>query len=429
MRFGAVREFSAPAERSNFNHLVGDMVWYGLALAALSRFLSVFAIRVGASPMDLGLISSLPPLVLLFSSMLGGWWMRRYSDTTRSLLWPGLIMRLPFLLPAFTPLLPLNLQPAWLIVSVTFPAVTQGVAGVIFTVLVRQGISDKHMTALLSARSVTMNVAIAAAAVAFGIWLEAVPFPLNYQAMFVVAFLLTLVSAWHCQQLKPLERPAQAPLPVTATQSVSTASVSPWRSSRFLIVVAVIMLSHIAFTSITSIIPIRLVDEMGANEGFMAISALSELMAGAAISPFAGRLVRWFGNRGMIGLSMVFTGASALVMAVAPTLPLTLISTALSGAAWTTATIGAFGFFIERTPYDEVTSYSTAYQQVVGLALFIGPMIGSGLVQGGMPVVQVLLLGAALRFIAGLLTQNAITLKKGRLARVSSPRAALTPSK
>lgn len=428
MRFGAAREFSSPAEQENFQHLIGDIVWFGLALAATSRFLSVFAIRVGASPLDLGLISSLPPLVLLFSSMLGGWWMRRYDSAAKSLLWPGLIMRLPFLLPAFTPFLPLHLQPLWLIASVTVPAVTQGVSGVIFTVLVRQGIRDENMTAILSQRSVAMNVAIAVAAVAFGAWLEAVPFPLNYQAMFVVAFLLTLVSAWHCQKLQPLEPPPRTPLPATATQPQPIVGGSPWRSARFLTVVLVIMLSHVAFTSITSITPIRLVNDLGANEGFMALSALSELVAGAIISLFADRLVLWLGNRGVIGLSMVFTGAGALVLTVVTSLPLTLIGTALSGAAWTAATIGVFGFFIETAPYDEVTSYSTAYQQAVGLALFIGPMLGSGLVQAGMPVVQVLLIGAVLRFIAGLLTQNAVTLRKGRLTR-GRPHTALTSSK
>ncbi len=415
MRFGSVRTFSAPAEQANFRHLIGDMAWFGLGLAATSRFLSVFAIRVGSTPMELGLISSLPPLVLLFSSLLGSWWMRRYRDAAASLLWPGLVMRLPFLLPALTPLLPLRWQPAWLIISVTVPAIAQGVSGVIFNVLVRQGITDRNMTSLLSQRSVAMNVCIAIAAIAFGVWLESVPFPVNYQAMFVVAFLLTLVSAWHCQQLRPLDPTSHTPPPITATPSHAP-GVSPWRSPRFLTVFLVIMLSYVAFTSITSIIPLRLVDDLGANEGFMALSALSELAAGAAIALFADRLIQWLGNRGVISASMLITALSVLAL-LAPSLPLTLVGTALSGAAWTAATIGVYGFFIENMPYDEVTSYSTAFQQAAGLALFLGPMVGSVLVQGGMPVAQVLVIGAVMRFIAGALTQNAVTLKKGRLTR------------
>ena len=36
-------------ERTNFNHWVIDIAWFGLAFAATNRFLSVFAIRLGAS--------------------------------------------------------------------------------------------------------------------------------------------------------------------------------------------------------------------------------------------------------------------------------------------------------------------------------------------------------------------------------------------
>lgn len=425
MRLSAAREFSAPAERSNYRHLIGDIAWFGVALAATSRFLSVFAIRVGATPLDLGLISSLPPLVLLFSSLLGSWWMRRYPSAAQSLLWPGIGMRLPFLLPAFAPLLPIQWQPLWLIVAVTIPAIPQGISGVIFNVLVRQGITDRNMTPLLSVRSVAMNITIAIGAVAFGILLEAVPFPLNYQIMFVVAFAFSLASAWHCQQLRPLKTDTPAPLPATSSQTLPMVG-GPWRSRRFLTVALILTLSYIAFTSITSIIPLRLVDDLGANEGFMALSALSELVSGAIVAMFATRLITAFGNRGIIGLSMVFTAASALVLTFASTLPLTLIGTALSGGAWTAATIGVYGFFIENMPYDEVTSYSTAFQQVAGLALFIGPMIGSGLVQAGMPVVQVLLIGAVLRFLAGILTQNSIIIHKGRLTRGERHSRAMT---
>src|SRR5690606_35776718 len=100
----------------------------GLAMAATSRFLSVYAIRLGATPIDLGWISALPSLILLFSASLGAWWTQRYGNPVRSLFWPGLTMRFLFLLPVFAPLLPLQWQPLWLIFSVSAPAIGQGVA-------------------------------------------------------------------------------------------------------------------------------------------------------------------------------------------------------------------------------------------------------------------------------------------------------------
>src|SRR5690606_9120999 len=107
------------SEKANFSHLVGDIAWFGLAMAATSRFLSVYAIRLGATSIDLGWISSLPSLILLFSASFGAWWTQRYCNPLRSLFCPVLPMLFLFLLPVFAPLLPLQWQPLWLIFSVS----------------------------------------------------------------------------------------------------------------------------------------------------------------------------------------------------------------------------------------------------------------------------------------------------------------------
>ncbi len=109
-----------------------DIAWFGLAMAATSRFLSVFAIRLGADANDLGLMSSLPNLVLIVSSGMAVWWRLRYETSQRALTLPGVGFRMVFLLPALTPSMPEPLQIPWLILSVTLPAVPQGIAGAVF---------------------------------------------------------------------------------------------------------------------------------------------------------------------------------------------------------------------------------------------------------------------------------------------------------
>ncbi len=64
-----------------------------------------------------------------------------------------------------------------------------------------------------------------------------------------------------------------------------------------------------------------------------------------------------------------------------------------------------FTFFVENTPADEVTTYSVAYNQVIGLAVFLGPMLGSTLANNGVNLLLVMGLGALLRLIAGPLVE------------------------
>src|SRR5690606_35923666 len=217
-----------------------------------------------------------------------------------------------------------------------------------------------------------------------------------YQVMFVVAFLFALMSERACLKIRAIV-PAHDPAP----QATTPPQTSPWRSQRFLRVATVVLASHIAFTSIVPVTPLRLIDDLSANEGFLALFGLAELVAGATITLFTSRIVARIGNQAMIAAAMIGTALAALLIALAPSLPLTLVAAALSGASWTAVGVGIYGFFTENTPPQSMTSYSIAYQQVIGLGLFIGPMIGSTLANSGTPLVLVVLAGAGLRLAAG----------------------------
>jgi MFS family permease len=382
----------AGVENANFHHLVWDVLWFGLAATATSRFLSVFAIRLGASPLELGWIAALPSLILLFSAPLGSRWTRRFNDPRRALMLPTFLWRMVFILPALAPSFPAELRPFWLIVAVTLPALVQGASSVSFVVMFREAVTPEKMNLLLSRRGIWLNAGLAVGALILGVWLERAPFPFGYQAMFVAAFIFAMISQWHCSRVRVL---SHTPAPPPSRES------NPWISPNFRRVAVVASVIHIAYCSITSIIPLYLVEEMGAAEGFIALYGLVELGAGALIGTQTPRIVARIGNRGMIAVSMLFLMIAAVSTAFAPNLYFTLIGAALTGAAWTAAAVvGLFAFYSENTPPQYMTSYSAAYHQVIGVSVFIGPMIGSVLANQGIDLVTVLLIGAALRLIA-----------------------------
>ena len=108
-----------PSQQRNFQHLVLEVTWFGLALASTSRFLSVFAIRLGATPAQLGWLTALPFAVLLLSTTLSTRWRRHFSDSIHAIYLPSLAFRFVFLFPALTPLFPSQWQTPWLIFSAT----------------------------------------------------------------------------------------------------------------------------------------------------------------------------------------------------------------------------------------------------------------------------------------------------------------------
>jgi hypothetical protein len=101
----------------------------------------------------------------------------------------------------------------------------------------------------------------------------------------------------------------------------------------------------------------------------------------------------------------VGTGIAALIIAGAQSLPVTLISAAIGGAAWSIVSIGQFSYFGEMTPTEHKEPFTTAYQQIAFLAVFIGPMLGQLFISANIPVATAICIGAGLRVAAGILTQ------------------------
>ncbi len=387
--------------RMNFRLLVLDVAWYAVAFPAVARFLAVHLIRLDASPTLLGWQAALPAVVALITSSFAGWWRGRYTDVVRALVWPSIGYRLMFLLPAFAPFLPRDWQAIWLVLAVAIAAIPQGVSSVLFLVILRESVEPDRLPALMSRRSMFFNSLFAVATLAMGFWLEIIPFALNYQVMYVTAFALSLVSHFNVIKVRPV---IAEPPPAT-----DRPAVRPWKSPAFRRVAFVTVVMHIAFFSIAPLVTLRLVSELDADEAFMSIFTLFELAAAATSAALTPRMVKRVGNRAIIAGGMIGSALAGAILAAAPSLPLTLIGAAISGACWTTAAISAFNYFSQSTPVEGVTRYTTAYNQIVMLSIFIGPLLGSQLAETALSVSAVMGMGSVLRLLAGLIILAAMS--------------------
>ncbi len=400
-------------EQANFRVLVTDIAWFGLAFAATSRFLSVYAIRLGANAFELGLMAALPALMWLGSSMLSSWWAGRYPNTIQALRWPTLGMRFVFLLPMFAPLFPPQLQVVWLIVAITATAIPQGISNVLFMDMLRKAMPNPtRMTSLLARRMLFFNINLAAGTLFFGLWLEAGPFPVNYTIMFALAFGAAFMSYRACMRVRV---PDEIRVPQQKRARVRPFSTRPFRQ-----VALAAFVIHMAFASINAIIPLRLVQELGAGESFMALFGMAELGAAAMISLVAPRIAQRLGSQGLITVGMVGTALAALLIASSSNLTVILISAGISGASWTLAAgIGLFRYFSDTSPVGEGSvAYATAYNQSIGVAMFAGPMLGSALVSGGVSLVGVLAIGALLRLGSAIVTEVPVLTRRRAAARM-----------
>jgi len=397
---------------TNFRHLIWEVAWFGVAWVTVTRFLSVYAVRLGATPTELAWISAGPPIGMLLSSLVSVWWRDRHPDSIHAVEVPTVLFRLNFLLLALTPLFPTDFRPIWLILAVTLPAVPQGIAGIIFIGVLKESTPSERMTSLLARRTLTINLSLGVGAVAFGLLLETLPFPMNYTVMFSIGFCGAMLSYWHVHNLKPVTEP-EPPTP----SKITTRDILAQPVFRRVILTSVI--GHIAFFSVSPILVLHLIDGLGASEGFMATFSAVELAGAALVALVIGRIVARLGNRGMVGVALFATGLAALVVGLAPSLPVALGAAALTGAGWSTSEIGLIGYLTENTPVRDGARFTRTYSQFVWSALFIAPFIGTTLAEIGIPLTTILVAGFVVRAATSAFIFFDAPQVRERLARVS----------
>jgi MFS family permease len=399
----------AKQERLNYFHLVGEIFWFGLAFSATNRFLPVFALRLDATPFEVGLLTALPGLFLLIGTALSGWWRTHFKTTMKALYIPSFLFRLVFILPFFAPFLPQPLQVPWIIASAVLPAIPQGIAGALFVVMMRESMNDGRLPNLWSRRLVSLNIALAGSTLIYGYLLEWLPFPLGYQVMFLVAFLFALISFLQVMQTRALYFADH-----TRQEQADAASNTPvirrlsykqmWRTPECWSIVFVVFATHLAFFSVQPMIQVHIVNNLGATEEFIAWFGLVELLAAAAAGLFADRIMARIGARQLVAATIAATGVSVLIAALAPSRNLTLIHAAISGAAWTAASVAFFGFLMERTAAQNMQGMTMIFNQIVGLGQFSGSMLGSALAGSGLYLGIILAMGSVLRLGSAFLT-------------------------
>ncbi len=408
---------TASQSDKNYFHLIGDILWFGIALAAITRFMSMYAIRLGATPLEQSLLVALPGLVIGLSTFIAGKWRNRFQSSDVALRLPGLLFRFVYLLPILAPLFPPGYQVIWLVLSVVLPAVPQGIAGVLFLTFMRESIGDSLWDTLNSRRFLALNIGLAGGALTFGALLTALPFPLNYQVMFGAAFGLSMISLWHILQTRSIY-PTPAPA-LPADQLMPLNKLPGFKRVTVSIVVA-----FLSFLSVNAVIPLALVQRLGAEEGFIAVYGMVELMGGVVFGLIGDKLAKRLGSRRLTAVMLGLTALTPIAVAFAPTLGVTLIGAAATGFGWTGTMTGLLAQLLSVTPSYAMPRASARYSQLTAIGTFCGPLIGGVLANTGLDLIWVMLFGVTLRLAAAAVIGVSPMVLRPAWHRITHPRLA-----
>jgi MFS family permease len=223
MRFNLFRQSDIPEKyRSNFRNLYLDIAWFGVLSGTAINFVNVYATRLGASGLQIGLLTATSAVVSLFLAIPAGHWISK-RKTGQAVFWSSIAFRIGYFLWIPLPWLFDAQGQIWALISLTFlMAIPLTPLGVGFNALFAEAVPDRFRASVAGTRNITFAIAYMLTSLISGYLLKAMPFPGGYQVVFAIGAIGAAMSSYHIYRIRPVKddsTPLPAlPQPIDQTQ-------------------------------------------------------------------------------------------------------------------------------------------------------------------------------------------------------------------
>lgn len=392
-------------ERRNIQLLYWEII-FASALGAAMSFNSAFAIRLGASKEVIALLSALPPLIMALTSVPFAQFIQRRDDRKRWLAGSLWASRLGYVVVALIPLIaPVN-PGVWLVAWLIMLNLPSSLFTSGWQALLGDLVSEQRRAFVFSRRSIFWSIGGVIVAALAGFWLDHVPFPQNYQGMYLVAFLFSVGSNLSIQALTV--PPSLGAPSVAGTPTSIPTQPAPGSSHKVHVSVPIRRLLFnqgvyaFGLALPAGLFNIFYIEVLGASDGWLGLNN-----AAGPLGVIFGYLIweRLTRRRGFIwGLkrATLLTWFFPVALALFPNLTLILFVNFLVNLAHPGVDLSAFNTMLKLAPPEARTVYMGWYNTVLNGAIFLGPLVGVWVADvAGIPAAM--LLSGVLRFLGGVL--------------------------
>jgi MFS family permease len=375
------RSWLAPISQNvtdrNARYLEIEIFWAAF-LSAAAAFNAPFALRLGATNTEIGLLSSAPALIALLVTIPAGQFFGRQVRRMPWLIWSIYLHRLGYLLIVFIPWLPLAYKGTiliWLLIIFSTPAHFFGVG---WSAMLADVIPEADRARVFAMRNILAALAITAGIFVAGRWLERVVFPVNYQVMFAVGFIASILSLIY---ILKLQVPDSAVL-AAPRQPVNLSAL--WRGARQAIAgnpdfvrIVVNTLAHgIGLWMIGPLYVLYYMRTLGATEGWFGLNGtLGNLTPIIGFYFWQRGIARWGENR-VLKWTITVVGLYPVLVSLAPGLTAILLLTALNGLLTPGVSLSHFPMLLKICPAAERPVYLGIHATIMNAGAFVMPLVG-----------------------------------------------------
>lgn len=370
---------SPSVQHRNLLFVVIDGVFVGLMSAGAS-FVSVWVIRLGASPLWVSLLSSLPSTIALAMTIPWSEFAGRQRHPQRVLALARLAVHTVYPLIA---LVPFFLEGPWvarvIVIIWSLSAFPSSLSNMMFTLVMGHAVAPGRRAFLMSRRWSVLGIAKLIALPIVSLMIDRLPFPQGYQLVYAINALLA-GGAFYCVMQLRVQQGQKPPRPT---------GQEPWagrirrgvteilQARSFVAFVGGRAMLNLGLAFVSALIPIYWVEHLQASDTW--VGYFTAALSGAALLSYSlwVRVKRRYGTRWTLVPAVLGTALYPAMLTLARTPAAVLPIIALNGLAGAGINLAFFDALLENCPPNQEARFVAVSMTVVHLMGVIGAPIGA----------------------------------------------------
>lgn len=400
-----------PEYRSNFMHLYFDMGWFGVLSGSTVNFLNIYATRLGASGVQIGLLGAMAAIISLLFAIPAGRWLERRT-TGSAVFWTSIFYRIGFLFFIPLPWLFGAQGQIWALITLNLlmgiPLVALSVG---FSTLFAEAVPSDWRAYVAGMRNIVLSVTFMITSLMSGYLLDRISFPQNYQIIFVIGFIGAAMSSFHLYFIRPVMGGTQpdltAPEPASPIKEAdahpgwfTTFRADVWKTP-FRATLLVMLAFHLTQYLALPLFPLYTVRVLHLTDESIGIGTalfyLMVLLGSTQLNQLVGRL----GHKNVTGWGVVGLALYPILMAFSSEVWHYYFLSIVGGLVWALIGGAYINYVIERCPENDRPAHLAWYNIILNASVLIGSLLGPAIAdQINLPAA--LLIFGLLRGLAGL---------------------------
>jgi MFS family permease len=401
---------SVPAQyRANFLHLYLDIAWFGVLSGSAINFLNVYAARLGATGVQIGLLAAGSAVVNLIFAIPAGRWLEK-RPIGRAVFWTSVFYRLGYALWIPLPWLFGEQGQIWALILITlFMGIPLTGLATGFPALFAAAVPNDWRAYVAGFRNILLSIAFMASSVGSGYLLNTLPFPAGYQVVFAIGLFGAAMSSLHIFFVRPLPAGAPPSAPTPAPIEDPRPRPRAWHTSlrldiwqshyrRHLLVLFGFHLTQYLAIPLFSLYMVNILHLTDNHIGIgTALFYLTVLLGSTQLNG----LVRRMGHQRVTGWGVLGMAFYPVIMALTTQAWQYYALSILGGFVWAMVGGAYANYLLEHTPAHDRPAHLSWYNLVLNAAVLIGSLAGPA-IGDWIGLVWALAIFGVLRALAGI---------------------------